>query len=79
MQAQKAFYEMNILFPKKSFMYFASLKSMVNVRQVKPRKYLLLIGCGNHDIPMELSAVEMWKKNELECGVIIFEDEIENF
>lgn len=72
LQAQKEFYGMNIQFPKKSFMYLASLGSMVNVRQAKPRKYPLLIGCGEHDIPMELSAVEMWKKNEPECCLIIF-------
>lgn len=73
-QAQEDFYEMNIQFPKKSFMYLASLGSMVNVRQSKPRKYPLLIGCGQHDIPMERSAVEMWKKNEPECKVVIFQD-----
>lgn len=74
LQAQKDFYEMNIQFPKKSFMYLASLGSMVNVQQSKPRKYPLLIGCGKYDIPMELSAVKMWKKNEPECSMIIFED-----
>lgn len=72
-QAQKDFYEMNIQFPKKSFMYLASLSTMINVRQAKPRKYPLLIGCGRYDIPMELSAVEMWKKTEPECDMIIFE------
>ncbi len=72
-QAQKDFYEMNIGFPKKSFMYLASLNTMVNVRQATPREYPLLIGCGQHDIPMELSAVEMWKKNEPKCRVVIFE------
>lgn len=71
-QAQKEFYEMNIQFPKKSFRYLASLSSMVNTRQTTPRKYPLLIGCGEHDIPTELSAVEMWKKNEPECSVTIF-------
>ena len=63
LQAQKEFYGMNIQFPKKSFMYLASLGSMVNVRQAKPRKYPLLIGCGEHDIPMELSAVEIDRKS----------------
>ena len=58
--AQKDFYEMNIEFPKKSFLYLASLNTMVNVRQATPREYPLLIGCGQHDIPMELSAIEMW-------------------
>lgn len=73
-QAQKDFYEMNIQFPKKSFMYLASLGSMVNVRQSKPRKYPLLIGCGEQDIPMERSAVEMWKEKEPECKVVVFQD-----
>lgn len=72
-QAQKDFYEMNIKFPKKSFMYLSSLNNMVNVRKTTPREYPLLIGCGQHDIPMELSAVEMWKKNEPKCRVVIFE------
>ncbi len=72
-QAQKDFYEMNIAFPKKSFRYFASLHTMVNVRQTMPREYPLLIGCGQHDIPMELSAIELWKKNEPACKVVLFE------
>lgn len=73
-RAQKDFYEMNIQFPKKSFKYLASLSSMVNARQTIPRKYPLLIGCGQFDVPMELSAVEMWQKNEPKCRVVIFED-----
>ncbi len=72
-QAQKDFYEMNLGFPKKSFLYLASLNAMINVRQATPREYPLLIGCGQHDIPMELSAVEMWKKSEPACSVVIFE------
>lgn len=73
-QAQENFYEMNIQFPKKSFMYLASLGSMVNVRQSIPSRYPLLIGCGEHDIPMERSAVEMWKEKEPECKAVIFQD-----
>jgi len=73
-QAQKDFYEMNISFPKKSFIYLSSLNVMVNVRKSAPREYPLLIGCGQYDIPMELSAVESWKKNEPECKVVIFEN-----
>ncbi len=71
-QAQKEFYEMNIAFPKKSFRYLASLNKMVNVRQAAPRAYPLLIGCGQHDIPAELSAVETWKDNEPDCKAVIF-------
>lgn len=73
-QAQENFYEMNIQFSKKSFRYLASLNSMINVRQTTPRKYPLLIGCGEYDIPMERLAVEMWKKNEPDCEVIVFEE-----
>lgn len=72
-KAQNDFYEMNIKFPKKSFIYLASLNRMINVCQSKPRKYPLLNGCGRHDIPAELAAVEMWKKNEPECNMVIFE------
>lgn len=73
-QAQDEFYNMNIQFPKKSFMYLSSLNSMVNVHRTKPRKYPLLIGCGKADIPMELTAVEMWKNSEPQCKVMIFEN-----
>lgn len=72
-RAQEEFYNMNIGFPKKSFMYLSSLGSMVNVRQTKRRNYPLLIGCGKQDIPMEISAVEAWKKNEPDCSLIIFD------
>ncbi len=72
-QAQESFYEMNAAFSKKSFLYLASLNTMANARQAKPRGYPLLIGCGKHDIPAELSAVELWKKTEPECEAVIFE------
>lgn len=73
-RAQEEFYNMNIEFPKKSFMYLSTLGNMVNKRRIKQRDYPLLIGCGKQDIPMEISAVEMWKKNEPECSLIIFDD-----
>ncbi|MCM1175472.1 MAG: alpha/beta hydrolase [Blautia sp.] len=74
LQAQNEFYDMNIQFPGKSFMYLASLNSMVNVYQTKQRMYPLLIGCGKFDVPMELSAVEMWKNREPQAETVIFED-----
>ena len=73
-QAQNDFYDMNIQFPKKSFLYLASLNGMVNVFQTKSRKYPLLIGCGKFDIPMELQAVEDWKSREPQLKVAIFEN-----
>ncbi len=73
-KAQEAFYEMNIRFPKRSFLYLASLSSMVNKHRTIKRNYPLLIGCGEHDIPMEFLAVKKWKENEPDCEVVIFEN-----
>lgn len=70
-EAQEAFYEMNLQFPKKSFQYLAALNQMVNVHAPQPRTYPLLIGCGEQDIPMELEALRMWKESEPECRMII--------
>ncbi len=72
-QAQRDFYEMNLAFPRKSFLYLASLNTLVSAQGVAPRNYPLLIGCGRHDIPMEVCAIERWKKNEPECQAVIFE------
>lgn len=73
-QAQDEFYGMNILFPKRSFMYLASLNSMVNVHKPQRRNYPLLIGCGEYDIPMELAAVKAWAESEPNCKTVIFEN-----
>lgn len=72
-EAQEQFYQMNILFPKKSFMYLSGLDSMIN-KSVTKRNYPILIGCGDQDIPMELKAVEMWHKLEPNSEVIVFKN-----
>ena len=36
-----------------------------------PRDYPLLIGCGEHDIPMELTIVELWNQTEANASVAI--------
>lgn len=74
LQAQNDFYEMNVQFPKRSFMYLASLNNMVNVVQTKHRNYPVLIGCGKYDLPMELAAIKMWKDNEPDCQVVVFDN-----
>lgn len=73
-KAQNEFYEMNILFPKKSFMFLAGLNKMVNVCKPQPRNYPLLIGCGEHDVSMELEAVKMWKSTEENAQVVVFKN-----
>lgn len=74
LQAQDEFFDMNILFPKKSFMFLTTLNSMVNKYKTGKRNYPLLIGCGNFDIPMELEVIKQWKISEPNCRVVIFED-----
>lgn len=73
-QAQDAFYDMNIRFPKKSFRFLASLNGMVNKQETGRRNYPLLIGCGSFDIPMELEAIKQWKTREPNCRAVIFEN-----
>ncbi|MBD5497826.1 MAG: alpha/beta hydrolase [Lachnospiraceae bacterium] len=72
-EAQDAFYQLNLRFPKKSFLYLATLNRMVNVCETDGRNYPLLIGCGEHDIPMEKEAVKSWAESEPDCTVKIFE------
>ncbi len=73
-QAQREFYELNIHFPKKSFMYLAGLDQMVNQFETNQRMYPLLIGCGENDIPMELEAIRMWKESEPYCRSVVFKN-----
>lgn len=74
LQAQDEFFDMNILFPKKSFIFMARLNCMINKYKTGKRNYPLLIGCGSFDIPMELEAVKQWKISEPNCRVAIFEN-----
>lgn len=72
--AQQEFYDMNIKFRKRSFMYLASLNGMVNVHQTPQRNYPVLIGCGEYDDQMAIEAVRQWKEHEPDCQTIIFEN-----
>ena len=63
-QAQQEFYDMNARFPKRSFRYLAGLNKLINKFPSKPRKYPLLVGCGEHDIPMELTIARVWASKE---------------
>lgn len=71
--AQMQFYNMNIKFKKSSFKFMAGLNKLVNKYPKKERKYNVLIGCGEYDIPMEIEIVNEWAKNE-NCEKIIFKD-----
>jgi pimeloyl-ACP methyl ester carboxylesterase len=70
--AQDEFFEMNMEFPKRSFMYLASINDMVNKHKPTKRNHSLLIGCGEHDNPMALTAIKMWGDSELNCEMVVF-------
>ncbi len=71
-EAQQEFYNLNINFKKKSFMYLAKLQNLVNKFPKKQRQYNLLIGCGEHDITAEIEIVEDWAKKE-NCEKVILQ------
>lgn len=70
---QTEFYKLNIQFKKKSFKYLAGLNKLVNKYPKRPRNYPLLVGCGEHDIPMEIEIVNEWAEYE-KCDKIILKD-----
>ncbi len=71
-EAQEEFYKLNMLFKKKSFKYLAKLKNLINKFPNKQRQYKLLIGCGEHDIPMEIEIVNEWAERE-NCDKIVLQ------
>ncbi len=71
-EAQEEFYKLNIEFNKKSFIYLSKLNNLINKFPVIKREYPLLIGCGEHDIPMEIEIVNNWGKTE-PCKVAIID------
>ncbi len=73
-QAQNEFFAMNVCFPKKSFLFLATLHHMVNKYKTGQRNYPLLIGCGKFDIPAELEAIKAWKSKEPDCTAVVFEN-----
>ncbi|MCH5152458.1 MAG: alpha/beta hydrolase [Clostridiales bacterium] len=71
-EAQEEFYKLNLQFRKSSFIYLAKLQSFVNKYPRKPRQYNLLVGCGEHDIPMEIDIVNEWAAYE-QCDKVIIQ------
>jgi len=71
-EAQEEFYNLNLQFKKSSFRYLAGLQKLINLYPNKPRNYRLLIGCGEHDIPMEIELVNEWALNQ-NCDKIILQ------
>lgn len=70
-EAQTAFYNLNMEFKKSSFRYLAGLQRLVNKYPKAQRRYALLVGCGEHDIPTEIEIVNEWAEYE-DCDKIIF-------
>ena len=73
-KAQEAFYRMNIRFPRKSLIYLAGLNKLINRNQTGQRAYPLMIGCGDKDLPMELTIVEKWHEAEPNSKLVVFKN-----
>lgn len=71
-EAQEEFYEINKRFKKKSFKYLAKLKDLINKYPSKRPTYPLLVGCGEHDAPMELEIVKEWSASK-NCDYVILQ------
>jgi len=71
-EAREEFYNLNIRFKKKSFMYLAKLQNLINKYPKHKRNYPLLVGCGEFDIPAEIEIVNEWASYE-HCDKVIFE------
>lgn len=69
-KAQEEFYNLNIHFKKRSFKFLGKLQNLVNKYPKKQRKYKLLVGCGEHDMPMEIEIVNEWAELE-HCEKVI--------
>ncbi len=71
-KAQEEFYNMNLRFPKKSFIYLRGIGKMVNTKNDYKRTYPILIGCGDHDVDEEKEALREWKEsdNEIKTAII---------
>ncbi len=71
--AQEEFYKLNIQFKKSSFRFLANLKKLVGSVPKQEKKYKMLVGCGEHDIPSEIEIVNEWAERE-KCDKVIIKD-----
>jgi len=72
--AQEKFYQMNIRFKKRSFMYLAELTKLVNQFKTTNRIYPVMIGYGIYDNPIAIKVANMWHESEPKCKMIVFEN-----
>lgn len=63
-EAQEEFYKLNLKFKKKSLGSLAKLQKLINKFPAKKRAYPLLVGCGEHDIPLEIELSKTWAAKE---------------
>lgn len=61
-EGKEKFYNLNLQFKKKSFIYLSKLQNLVNKYPKSEREIPLLVGCGEFDIPMEIDIVTEWAK-----------------
>lgn len=73
-EAQEKFYQMNIRFKKRSFMYLAELSNLVNRYKTADRNYPVIIGYGKYDNPMAIKAATMWHDSEPKAKMVVFDN-----
>ncbi|QOY35469.1 alpha/beta fold hydrolase [Anaerobacillus isosaccharinicus] len=73
-EAQEKFYQMNIRFKKRSFIYLAQLTKLVNKFNTTNRNYPVMIGCGIYDNPVAIKVANMWHESEPKSKLIVFEN-----
>ena len=72
-QAQKKFYQMNILFKRRSFTYMTSLSKIMNQNQSE-HKFPLLIMYGEYDNELAITLAKDWSSNSQGSKLIPIED-----
>lgn len=72
-QAQKKFYQMNILFRRRSFTYMTSLQQIMNQKQ-SVHKFPLLIMYGEHDTELAITLSNVWFSNSQRSTLVSIEN-----
>lgn len=72
--AQKAFYNMCLNFPKKSFFQLMDLSKMMNKYRISQRDYPLMIACGSKDHKIAIESAEVWHRIEPLSHLYFFEN-----
>lgn len=71
-EAQEDFYQMNLMFKRKSFTYMSGLKKIMNCNKEVPN-YPLLIIVGEHDSELAKTLSQRWDLTRMNCSYEIID------